>query len=124
MENYYRQQNSQPHFSSYARQKGAGIGALAVGIGRVALPFARKILLPAVKRIGRDFLSEANPEAIEVATKRKSVKQATKSAIKKTAKRQIGGGAKRKTTKKRVISRKRKPQLSRASFFSRVRNAK
>ena len=50
MEDYYSKQVYLPHFASYNRQRGSGIGALAAGIGRVALPFAKNIILPAAKK--------------------------------------------------------------------------
>ena len=80
METYYSNQASQsmPHFSGHYRQRGSGFGALAAGIGRVALPLAGKFLWPAAKKIGRDLLVQGAPELVEVATKRKSAKQALK----------------------------------------------
>ena len=47
MEDYY---SKQVYFASYNRQRGSGIGALAVGIGRVALPFSKNFILPAAKK--------------------------------------------------------------------------
>ena len=44
MQNYYSRQATLPHFSGHARQRGSGIGSLALGVGRVALPFAKKVL--------------------------------------------------------------------------------
>ena len=54
MEAYYSNQASQsmPHFSGHYRQRGSGFEALAAGIGRVALPLARRIIWPTAKRIG------------------------------------------------------------------------
>ena len=80
-----------PHFSGHYRQRGSGFGALAAGIGRVALPLARRIIWPAAKRIGRELLVQAAPELVEVATRRKSAKQALKSTVAKTARKQFGG---------------------------------
>ena len=54
MDAYYANQASLPHFSGYYRQRGSDFGALAAGIGRVAIPFAKKILLPAAKRLVRN----------------------------------------------------------------------
>ena len=48
-----------PHFSRHYRQRGNGFGALAMDIGRVALPLARKFKVPAAKRIGKEFLVQA-----------------------------------------------------------------
>ena len=91
-------------------------------------------------------LVEGAPELVEVVTKRKSAKQALKSTVVKTARKQIGGSLhsritrgrqairrrrqhfakprqyKKRSTKK-IISRKPKPRRSRLDFFSRVRNA-
>ena len=150
MEAYYSNQASQsmPHFSGHYRQRGSGFGALAAGIGRVALPLARKFLWPAAKKIGRDLLVQGAPELVEVATKRKSAKQAPKSTVAKTARKQIGGSLqsriasgrkiirrkrrqytrprsnqKRKISTRRIISQKPRPKRSRLDFFSRVKNA-
>ena len=93
MEVYYSNQASQsmPHFFGHYRQRGSGFGALAAGIGTVALPLARKIIWPAAKRIGRELLVQGAPELFEVAMRRKSAKQALKSTAAKTAGKQIGG---------------------------------
>ena len=150
MEAYYSNQASQsmPHFSGHYRQRGSGFGALAAGIGRVALPLARKFLWPAAKKIGRDLLLQGAPELVEVAIKRKSAKQALKSTVAKTARKQIAGSLqsriasgrkiirrkrrqytrpssnqKRKISTRRIISRKPRPKKSRLDFFSRVKNA-
>ena len=50
--NYANQATSLPHFSGHYRQSESGFGALAAGIGRVALPPARRFILPNAKRIG------------------------------------------------------------------------
>ena len=150
MEAYYSNQASQsmPHFSGHYRQRGSGFGAFAAGIGKVALPLARKFLWPAAKKIGRGLLVQGAPELVEVATKRKSAKQALKSTVAKTARKQIGGSLqsriasgrktirrkrrqytrprssqKRKISTRRIISQKPRPKRSRLDFFSRVKSA-
>ena len=70
MDNYYKKQAMSPYFSSYQRQRGSGIGALVAGIGRVALPFARQVLVPAAKRAGRELLKQGIDEIIPVLTKK------------------------------------------------------
>ena len=148
MEAYYSNQASQsmPHFSGHYRQRGSGFGALAARIARVSLPLARKFLWPAPKKIGRDLLVQGAPELVDVATKRKSAKQALRSTVAKTARKQIGGSLqscialgrkivrrkrrhkrrpnqKRKISTRRTISRKPRPKRSGLDFFSRVKNA-
>ena len=57
MESYYTNQASAlPYFSGHYRQRGSGFGALASGIGRTALPLARKFIIPAAKRDGKKLL--------------------------------------------------------------------
>ena len=71
-------------------QRGSDFGALAAGIGKIALPLALKFLRPTTKKIGRDVLVQGAPELVEVATKRISAKQALKNTVAKTARKQIG----------------------------------
>jgi hypothetical protein len=73
-----------PYFSGHYRQRGSGFGALAAGIGRVALPLARKIIWPAAKRIGRELISQGAPELVDLVTKKQSAKQALRNTVKKT----------------------------------------
>ena len=71
-----------PHFSGHCRQRGCGFGALAMGIGRVALP-----LVPALRGIGKELLVQAAPELIDIATRKKTPKQALKNTVKKQSKK-------------------------------------
>ncbi|MEL7079299.1 MAG: hypothetical protein AAGM46_25685 [Cyanobacteria bacterium J06582_2] len=121
MQQYYSQQAVLPHFSGYSRQRGSGFGSLAAGVGRVAIPFAKKFLLPAVQSIGKELITQSIPELLDVATKKKSPKKAIKSAVRKTIKKQFGGSRRRRKPK-RTIRRKKFLQRSRSNFFSRVKN--
>ena len=125
-----------PHFSGHYRQRGSGFGGLAMGIGRVALPLSQKFIIPAAKRIGKELLVQAAPELINIATKKKTPKQALKSTVNNTIKKQVGSGKKsarkikkRKTSVKRLgrktsgtIPKKRTLPRSRSNFFTRVQN--
>ena len=91
MEAYYHNQATMPHFSGHYRQRGSGFGALATGIGQVALPLARKSVVTAA------------PELIDIATRKKTPKQALKNTVKNTIKKQVGAGR-----SKSRMSRKRK----------------
>ena len=115
---------------------GSGFGALAIGIGRVALPLARKFIVPAAKRIGKEILVQAVPEVIDIATRKKTPKQALNNTVKNTIKKQVGAGRNKSrmsrkrmiatTTRKRKtkvhIPKKRPPLRSRSNFFTKVRN--
>lgn len=130
MEQYYTQQAQIPHFSSYTRQRGSGFGALVSGVGRFALPFARKFLVPAAKKLGRQLLMEGIPELADVVAKRKSPKQAVKSTLKKTIRKQVGSGKRRRRSSRIIPKRsnqrrsrvKRQKQRTRADFFSKVKH--
>ena len=137
MEQYYAKQASLPHFSGHYRKRGSGFGALAAGIGRVAMPFARRVIPPAAKKLGRELLMSAAPELIDVAMKKKSPKQALKNTVTKTARKQLGSGIRRRKTpmnglrrsrsvgarkRKTTNRRKTRPVRSRADFFSNIKN--
>ena len=145
MESYYTNQASAlPYFSGHYRQRGSGFGALASGIGRIALPLARKLIIPAAKRVGKELLLQSVPELMDVVSKKKSPKQALKSTITNTVKKQTRGslalrmrqrrmnrrrskrsGSKaRKGSKKRkvVISKHKQPKRSRSDFFAKVKD--
>ena len=57
--------------------------------------------MSAAKRIGRELLVQGAPELVKVATKRKSAKQALKSTVAKTARKQIGGSLHSRITRGR-----------------------
>ena len=42
-----------PYYRGIGRQRGRGFGALAQVIGRTAIPFLRKYIVPAAKRVGQ-----------------------------------------------------------------------
>ena len=131
MDAYYQQQSQLAHFGGAIRQRGSGIGALVAGIGRVALPFIRRVIIPTAKRIGRDLISQAIPEAIEVLSQRKTPKQALKQKITNTVRKQVGAGKRKRrrsvrvqaaTTRKAPVPANSVAKRSRLSFFSNVNN--
>ena len=73
-----------PYYRGVRRQSGRGFGALAQVIGRTAIPFLRKYIVPAAKRVGADLLDHAVLEIAEVVNSRKNFKAAAKSAGKQT----------------------------------------
>ena len=81
-----------PYYRGVGRQRGRGFGALAQVIGRTAIPFLRKYVVPAAKRVGADLLEFAVPEIAEVVSGRKNFKTAAKSVGRQTLRKQLGEG--------------------------------
>ena len=104
-----------PYYRAVGRQRGRGFGALAQVIGRTAIPFLRKYIVPAAKRVGADLLEFAVPKTAEVVSGRKKFKAAAKSVGKPTLKKQLGEGSRRGGSKqKRIIPTKSTKQSSRS----------
>ena len=109
-----------PYCRGVGRQRGRGLGALAQVIGRTAIPFLRKCIVPAAKRLGADLLEFAVPETAEVVSGRKNIKTAAKSVGRQTLRKQFGEGSRRRTggSRKRsastVIPTKSAKQISRS----------
>ena len=82
MEAYYHNRATRLHFSGRYRQRGSGFGAQAMGIGRVALPLARKFVVPPAKSIGKELLVQAAPKLLDVSTRKKTPKQTLKNTVK------------------------------------------
>ena len=102
-----------PYYRAVGRQRGRGFGALAQVIGRTAIPFLRKNVLPVVKRIGADMLEFAVPKIAKVDSGRENFKTAAKSVGKQTLRKQLGEGSRKKTTS-RIIPTKSTKQSSRS----------
>ena len=116
-----------PYYRGVGRQRGRGFGALAQIIGRTAIPFLRKYIIPAAKREGADLLDFAVPEIAEVVSGRKNFMTAAKSEGRQTLRKQLGeesrrrkgavGGRERGSRKKtasRVFPTKSTKQISRS----------
>ena len=102
-----------PFYRGVGRQRGRGFGALAQVIGRTAIPFLRKYIVPAAKQVGADLLEFAVPEIAEVVSGTKNFKTAAKSVGKQTLKKQLVERS-RKRTASRVIPTKSTKQISRS----------
>ena len=104
-----------PYYRAVGRQRGRGFGALAQVIGRTVIPFLRKYIVPAAKRVGVDLLEFAVPEIADVVSGRKNFRAAAKSVGKQTLKEQLGEGSRRGgSKKKRIIPTKSTKQSSRS----------
>ena len=100
-------------YRGVGRQRGRGFGALAQVIGRTAIPFLRKCIVPAAKRVGADLLEFAVPEIAEVVSGRKNIKTAARSVGRQTLRKQLCSGS-RKQSASRVIPTKSAKQISRS----------
>ena len=98
-----------PKYKAVGRQRGRGFGALAQVIGRTAIPFLRKYVVPATKRIDADMLEFAAPEIGEVISGRKYFKTAAKSVGKQTLEKHLDSGSKQR----RIFQTKYTKQSSR-----------
>ena len=100
-----------PFFRGIGRQRGRGFGAHAQVIGKTAIPFLRKYIVPAAKRVGANLLEFAVSEIAQDVRDRKSFKTAAKSVGRQTLRKQLGSGS-RKRTPNRVIPTKSAKQIS------------
>ena len=79
-----------PYYRGVGRQRGRGFGALAQVIGRTAIPFLRKYIVPAAKRVVADLLEFAVPEIAEVVSGRKKFQDSCKECGKTDPEKTIG----------------------------------
>ena len=100
-------------YTGIRRQHGRGLGAIAQVTGRTAIPFSRKYIVPAAKRVGADLVDFAVPEIAEVVNRRKSFKTFGNSVGRQTLRKQLGSGS-RKRTASGVIPTKSAKQVSRS----------
>ena len=82
-----------PFLRVVGRQRGRGFGALAQVIGRTAIPFLRKYIVPAAKSVVADLLEFSVSENAEVVGGRKKIKTAAKSVGIQTLRKQWVKGA-------------------------------
>ena len=85
-----------PFYRGLGQQGGRGFGALAQVIGRTAIPFLRKYIVPAAKRARADLLEFAVPETAEVVSSTNIFKTAAKSVGKQNLRKQLGSGSKKR----------------------------
>lgn len=89
-----------------SRQRGSGLGTLALSVGRAAVPLLIKYGIPAAKRIGGDFLENIMPGIADAIEGKTTMKRAISTAAKKTARKQLGGGAQPSKRKESQRSKK------------------
>ena len=108
-----------PFYRGVGRQRGWGLGALAQGIGRTAIPFLRNYIVPAAKGVGAYSLEFAVPEIAEVVSGRKNFKTAAKSVGRPTLRKQLGSGSRKRTTSRVIptISAKTNQSVAKRHFY-------
>ena len=100
-----------PFYRVIGRQRGRGFGALAQDIGRTAIHFSPKYIVPAAKRVGANLLEFAVQEIADDSG-RKNFKTATKSVGRQPLREQLGSGS-RKWSASTAIPTKSEKQTSR-----------
>ena len=108
-----------PYHKGIGRRRGRGLGALAQVIGRTAIPFLRKYIVPAAKRVGGDLLEFAVPEVVDVVSGKKNFKTAAKSVGRQTLRKQLGGGKQKRSIPVKSLKRSSR---SRKDIFTIIAN--
>ena len=111
-ESFHKQNPLNNFYRGPVRQRGSGIGSLALKVARHALPLLSKYVLPSAKRVGKDFASNLLLEVFDVVTGRggepattSSIKKAVKRAAGKTVKKQLGTGAAKKKRRQQSVGK-------------------
>ena len=110
MDGYYQSQSTMPYYHGAARQRGRGLGSLAIAVGRTAIPLFKKFVLPAAKRLGKTAIEVGAPELLEIVAGNTKPREAIKRVAKQTVRKQLGGG---KRVKKRIIKKRKVTRVSR-----------
>ena len=110
-----------PFYSGIGRQRGRGFVALAQVIGRTAIPFLRKYIVPAAKRVGADLLDFAAPEIAQVNGDRKNFNTAAKSVRRQTLRKQLGSGSSKRSASRFIPTKSAKQIIwSRRNIFTNI----
>ena len=108
-----------PYYKGIGRQRGRSFGAPAQIIGRTAIHFLRKYVVPAAKRVGADLLEFAAPEVADVVSGKKNFKTAAKSVGRQTLRKQLGGGKRKRSIPVKSLKRSSR---SRKEIFTNIAN--
>ena len=108
-----------PYYRAIGRQRGRGFGALAQVIGRTAIPFLRKYIVPAAKRVGADLLEFAVPEMADVVSGKKNFKTAAINVGRQTLRKHLGCGKQKKSIPVKNLKRSSR---SRRDIFTNIAN--
>ena len=78
---------------SFCSTRWTGYGALAQVIGKTAIPFSRKYVVPAAKHVGADLMELPAPKVAEVVCGRKTFKNAVKFVERQTSRNWLDSGS-------------------------------
>ena len=107
------------YYKGIGRQSRRGSGALVQVIGRTAIPFLRKFIIPAAKRMGADLLEFAVPEVADVVSGKRNFKAAAKNVGRQTLKKQLGGGKQKRSI---PVQNLKRSSWSRRDIFTNIAN--
>ena len=108
-----------PYYKGIGRQRRCGFGALAQVIGTTTMPFLRKYIVPAAKRVGADLLEFAVPEVADVVSGKKNFKTAAKSVGRQTLRKQLGGSKQKKNI---PVKKLKRSSRSHRDIFTNIAN--
>ena len=108
-----------PYHKCIGRQRGRSFGNLAQVLGTTGIPFLRKHVVPAAKRVGADLLEFAVPEVADVVSGKKKFKTAAKSVGGQTLRKQPGGGKQKRSIPFKNLNRS---SWSRRNFLNNIVN--
>ena len=103
---FHKQNPLNNNYCCPVRQRGSGIGSLALKVARPALPRLSKYVLPSVKSVGKDFALKLLPEVIDVVT---GCREETTSSNNKTAVKRAAGKIVKKQLRTGAAKTKRIP---------------
>ena len=104
-----------PCYKGIGRQRGRGFGSLAQVIGRTAILFLRKYIVPAAKLVDADLLEFAVPEVADVVSEKNNFKTAAKSLGRQTLRKQLGSG---KQKRRLPVKNSKRSSQSRKDIFT------
>ena len=117
---FHKQNTLNNYYRGPVRQRGSGIGSLALKVARHALPLLSKYVLSSAKRVRKDFALNLLPEVFDVVTggeptTSSTIKKAVKRAAGKTVKKQLGTGAAKKKRRQQSVGKSSKTKNSRTA---------
>ena len=110
-----------PFYRDVGVQRGRVFGSFAQVIGRTAIPFLGKNIVPAEKPVGDDLLDFAESENAGVVSSKKTFKIAAVCVGRQTLRKQLGNGSRKKTASRNTLTKSgKKTSRSRRGIFTNI----